>query len=112
MDSKDYCREIAALASITAQDAKEFTEAQGIKMVLDYIEKGEISIPYLGTIKISHVKDELQKNGVVAIVETAIELDPYLIRSIGQAADSAETEAEKLYTAKIRRLMKQTLREF
>lgn len=110
-DNKRFYREIASLSSITAADAKEFSEALGIKLVLDYMETGEIEIPFLGKLKIHHVKDKLYNGGVQAVIETEFTPDPFLLKSIGQHADGIETEAEKLYISKVARLLKQIIKE-
>jgi len=110
-DKNDYYREIAALSHVLTSDAKEFSEAQFLKMILDYIEKGEIQIPFLGTIKIKHVGDKLEKGKVVAKINTEFVPDESLIKSIGQHTDGLMTEAEELYKNKTRRLLKQLLKE-
>ncbi len=111
LEKNEYYREVAALSHVLTSDTKEFCEAQFLKMVLDYSEKGEIQIPYLGIIKIKHSGDHLEKGKVVAELDTTFIPDPLLLKSIGQHADGKITEAEKLYTVKTRRLLKQILKE-
>lgn len=110
-DNKEFYREIASLSNVTAADAKEFSEALGIKIVLDYIETGEIEIPFLGKLKIYHEKDKLHEGGVQAVIKTDFIPDSFLLKSIGQHSDGIETEAEKLYISKIRRILKQIIKE-
>lgn len=111
MDVKNFYREIGSLSSITASDAREFSEALGIKSVLDYMETGKIEIPLIGSLTIKHVKDTFVEGGVRAVLETTFEPDPFLLKSIGQHADGQQTEAEKLYMQKIQRLLRLVLKE-
>lgn len=110
-DVKNFYRELGSLSSITASDAREFSEALGIKSVLDYMEKGEIDIPFIGKLKIKHVKDTMVDGGLRAVIETEFEPDSFLLKSIGQHADNRQTEAEKLYIQKIQKVLKLVLKE-
>ena len=108
---KEYYRELAAISHIVAADSREFCEAQAVKIVLDFIEKGEIFIPFLGTLKIEHIKDELIHGKVIAQLEASLIPSDFLVKSVGQHADGKETDAEKMYISKTRKLLKKTISE-
>jgi hypothetical protein len=86
------------------EEAKHFFEVQATLLFLDYLSGEESKIPFIGSLKVEHVGNEITKKGKKeAKLAITIEPDDFLKKIIGQEEDGDTTEIQKMLQKRIKK---------
>ncbi|MGL5913558.1 MAG: hypothetical protein ACRCZB_05280 [Bacteroidales bacterium] len=102
--------DIRVLFGKPSSEIKELFESIGISMVLSYMKKEPLIIPYVGEVHIKYEGDETTSKGRKAMVSSEFVPSEFLIRNIGQVEDETKTDAENILLQRLKLIFRQKLK--
>ena len=81
---------------------RNFFESLLVLIVMDYLEEGKTDLPFIGNIKIEHLRDEYSREGNEAVIELEFEADNNLLKNIGQIKDETDPDILQIFKNRVR----------
>lgn len=105
-ECKNILQEISALSGYSQIIIKEVMEYFLIDWALKIVDKpddyAELSIPFIGKVKVKYLGDKKEDNDTISTeVDAALELSPSFKKLIGDLHDEGRTEIDKALQRKI-----------
>ena len=100
-EEKDAFNKIHLLSGHSYKEVREVYEGFLYSVVLSYLEKEPMFLPFFGEIKIDFLKDTVVDKGRQADISVSVEPSDFLKRVIGQVEDREESDIEKILKDKI-----------
>ncbi len=98
---KEMIHKIHLLTGKPFDEVKEVFEGFLYMVLLSYLEKEPIYIPFFGDIEMKYLKDRITQSGRIAEIDIDFTPNPFLLRTIGQIEDKEESDLEKFLKNKI-----------
>ncbi len=108
---KSLVQEISTISGSQELQVREILEFTFLRQLEQYIESGEISIPFIGKCRIDYEGDEFVAGAKLAKVSMNLKPSPLLLRVIGEAEDSESAIIENLLQGKIKAAFQNKLNE-
>lgn len=106
---KEVIHKIHLLTGKPYEDVKEVFEGILYMVLLAYLEKEPVYIPFFGEIELKYLKDRYTQSGRVAEIDIDFSPNEFLLRVIGQIEDKEESDIEKFLKNKIHSILKSML---
>ncbi len=106
---KEVIHKVHLLTGKSENEIKEVFEGILYMILLSYMEKEPIYIPFLGEIDLKYLKDKYTQEGRIANIDIDFSPHKFLLRTIGQIEDKEESDLEKYLKNKIHSILKNTL---
>lgn len=110
-ETKQSLKEISLMCGYPYDEIKKIFEIFNVIISIKYSENSFAYIPFIGSLDILYKGDELKKEGKQAILETHIDADPMLKKTIGQIEDGEMSDVEKFYFESIRNSLEKIVDE-
>lgn len=106
---KEVIHKIHLLTGKPFNDVKDVFEGILYMMLLAYLEKEPVYLPFFGEFELKYLKDRYTQNGRVAEIDIDFSPNKFLLRTIGQIEDKEESDLEKFLKNKIHSILKDML---
>ena len=108
---KSLVQEISTISGAPELQVREILEFTFLRQIEQYIENGEVTIPFIGKCKLEYEGDEFVAGAKLAKVSADLKPSPLLLRVIGEAEDSESAIIENLLQGKIKAAFQNKLNE-
>jgi len=89
------------ISGLKKADIRTFFESMFTLSVLDYLEKENTHLPFIGSLSIEYIKEKYDNNLKSAQLKVIVEPDDDLERNIGQIVDGDTTDIEQIFEKRI-----------
>ena len=106
---KNLVQEISVISGTPEMQVREVLEFTFLRQIEQYIETGEVNLPFIGKCKIEYLGDEYVAGPKLAKVKIETIPSPLLLRVVGEAEDGESAIIENLLQGKIKVAFQSTL---
>lgn len=106
---KEVIHKVHLLTGKSFDDVKDVFEGILYMILLSYLEKEPVYLPFFGEIELKYLKDRFTQSGRVAEIDIDFSPNEFLLRTIGQIEDKEESDLEKFLKNKIHSILKAML---
>lgn len=100
-DDKELFNRVHLLSGQSYDEVRSVYEGFVYSIILSYLEDNSISLPFIGEMKVSFIKDNLTEKGRQAEVSINVEPNDFIKKIVGQIEDNEETYIEDILKDKI-----------
>ena len=108
---KSLVQEISTISGAPEMQVREILEFTFLRQIEQYIENGEICIPFVGKCKIEYEGEEFVAGAKLAKASLDMKPSPLLLRVVGEVEDSESSIIENLLQNKIKAAFQNKLNE-
>lgn len=108
---RSLIQEVSTISGAPEMQVREVLEFTFLRQIEQYIENGEISIPFIGKCKITYEGDEFVSGAKLAKLHCDMKPSSLLLRVVGEAEDSESAVIENLLQGKIKLTLQAALAE-
>jgi len=100
-EGNEVIEKLHLLSGETIETTRNVFESLITQVAINYMNNSPTVIPFIGELKVTYLKDEIKKEGKLAVLETVLIPDPTLLKVIGQIEDKDEIDIEKTLKQKV-----------